>query len=121
MSSPCTIVSPSQEAAGPGGALRVSTRERYSATRSASLRPALTWSMSLRVRAWKLKPVPINLPKKRGGVISAVAIMCATTSRTVQPVHSDGLSQSASGSLSSASTSPARSAPIICHVSMRVV
>ena len=48
----------------------------------------------------------------------AVAIMWPTTSRTVQPVHSDGLPQSASGSVASASTSEARSTLIICQVSI---
>ena len=38
----------------------------------------------------KLNPDMTKLPMNCGGVILAVAVICASTSRTVQPVHSDG-------------------------------
>ncbi len=93
-------------------------RWRISSTSSAPLRPVPTRAISLRVMAWKLKLLPASLAKNFGGVMLAVDTMCATTSRTVQPVHRDGLSQSASESFPSASTSDERSILIICQVSM---
>jgi hypothetical protein len=74
--------------------------------------------MSLRVIFWKSKALPIIFAKNFGGVMLAVAIMWPRTSRTVQPVHSDGLPQSSSLSPANASTSDERSAWIISQVSM---
>jgi hypothetical protein len=87
-------------------------------TRSGFDLPAVTRWISRRVIVWKRKPLPASLVKNRGGVICAVEDMWATTSRTLQPAHSDGLSQSASGSSARASTSEDRSTAIICQVSM---
>jgi hypothetical protein len=66
----------------------------------------------------EVEAAPVSLVTNLGGVMFAVAIMWPTTSRTVQPAHSEGLSQSASGSTARALTSDARSSLIICQVSM---
>jgi len=42
------------------------------------------------VIAWNRNPLVIIRPKKTGGVICAVAMRWATTSRTDQPAHRDG-------------------------------
>src|SRR5262245_14278176 len=97
MSSPWTIVSPSHVALGPGGALRVPIRERYVSTRSASDLPDLTSAIFLLDIAAKSKRLAIIAPKNFGGVICAVAIMCASTSRLDQPAASDGASHADGG------------------------
>src|SRR4051812_33856801 len=74
--------------------------------------------MPAAVIASKRKPLAIIRPKNFGGVIRAVAIRCATTSRTDHPAHSDGWSQASPDSRVSASASEARSVLIAFHVSI---
>ena len=47
-----------------------------------------SWTLS------KLNPEPIIRPKNAGGVSLAAEVMWASTSRTVQPLHSEGVAQS---------------------------
>ena len=67
-----------------------------------------------------MKPEVAIFPKNFGGVISAVAMMCATASRTVQPVHSDGVSHAASSRLPRSSASAPRSVATTLHMSSMI-
>src|ERR1700737_2407735 len=58
----------------------------------------------------KLNPDRTKVPINCGGVILAVAAMCASTSRTVQSVHSDGAAHWASVSPCRSAASAFRSA-----------
>ena len=66
-------------------------------------------AMSLVCMREKLKPLPMILAKNAGGVIMALAVMWATTSRTDQPPHSDGLSHCSGVRVERSSASAARS------------
>jgi uncharacterized protein (DUF2236 family) len=84
---------------GPGGAFveKISASNRLSVSSGLSPRSA---AMPLATNFSKLKPLPRKPWKNFGGVIAAVAAMWATTSRTLHPAHSEGVSQaSAAGSV----------------------
>src|SRR3954447_7208854 len=90
MSSPCTMISPSQVVFGPGGAVVRS----FAATKRAKVAagpPADCSAISLSAKRSKLKPDPIILPKNFGGVMSALPVWWASTSCTVHRSHSDGV------------------------------
>src|SRR3954454_12394044 len=112
MSSACTIVSPNQVSVGPGGCVVESTIALKLASVSAGAAPRLA-AMSLDWSLVKLKPLASSFPKKLAGPILAVAVMCASTSRTDQPVHNDGVSQLASGNASRSAARASRSALIV--------
>src|SRR5262249_8686340 len=116
MSSPCTIVSPSHDSDGPGGALCAPTSDRYVSMSWSSVLPARTSAMRLLYVALKSKRLQTIAPKNFGGVICAVAIKCANTSRLDQPVASEGAFHAVAGSDAKASTSDARSSLIMSHV-----
>jgi len=93
MSSACTIVSPSQVSAGPGGCLTEVTTASKLRIVSAGEEPryaATPASCSLS----KLNPEPASLAKKAGGVRLAADVMWASTSRTVHRLHSEPVAQS---------------------------
>ena len=80
---------------GPGGRLVEDTMARKCANVSFASAPLcsampLAWSRS------NLNPEPTSLGKKVAGVMDAVAVMCATTSRTVQPGQSEAVDHCAS-------------------------
>lgn len=77
---------------GPGGAFveKISASNRLSVSSGLSPRSA---AMPLATNFSKLKPLPRKPWKNFGGVIAAVAAMWATTSRTLHPAHSEGVSQ----------------------------
>ena len=94
---------------GGGGELLPEPRQRV---RPEPPRSAAT---SFPCRALKRNPDPANLPKNVGGVIFAVAVMCASTSRTVQSAHRDLVDHCASDSGSMSASSAWRSAWMMGH------
>jgi hypothetical protein len=84
------------------------------------LRPEAPLSvvMSLACIRPKLKPEPINLGKKEAGVTFAVAVMWASTSRTVQSLHRDGVAHCCSLIGARSAASAARSARTTGQMSM---
>ena len=112
MSSLCTITSPSQVGFGPGGCFTEFSTDSKLASVSAGVAPRcaampFSWTLS------KLNPEPIILPKNAGGVSFAAEVMWASTSRTVQSPHSEGLAQSSS---LRPRRSPARALRSVCTV-----
>src|SRR5215469_152689 len=90
MSSAWTIVSPSQESTGPGGCLTEVSSAWKRRKVSAGVAP-LSAATFLSCSRSKLNRAPASLTRNAGGVIFAVAVMWATTSRTVQEPQREGL------------------------------
>src|SRR5690242_16769435 len=117
MSSLCTIVSPSQVGVGPGGCFTEVITDSKLASVSAPEAPRFaatpfSWTLS------KLNPEPIILPKNVGGVSLAAEVMWASTSRTVQLSHSEGLAQSSVPRSRRSSARALRSACTVGQMSM---
>ena len=109
MSSLCTITSPSQVVAGPGGCFTEVTTASKPASVSAGVAPrraATPFSCSLS----KLNPEAIRPAKNAGGVSVPAEVMWASTSRTVQSPHSEGVAQSSSPSARRSAARALRSA-----------
>src|SRR5437016_4237031 len=116
MSSECTTTSPSQVSAGPGGCLDELTSALKRASVSAGDAP-LWVTMSLLCMRLMLNPEEIILTKNWGGLILAVAVMWASTSRTDQSLHSDGLAHCSSLSPARSAARASRSPWIVPHMS----
>src|SRR5690242_18136754 len=117
MSSLCTIVSPGQVCVGPGGCFTEVATDSKLASVSAPEAPRFaatpfSWTLS------KLNPEPIILPKNAGGVSLAAEVMWASTSRTVQLAHSEGLAQSSVPRSRRSSARALRSACTVGQMSM---
>src|ERR1700748_3447267 len=118
MASLCTIVSPSQVCVGPGGCFTEVTTDSKLASVSAGDAPRLaatpfSWTLS------KLNPEPIILPMNTGGVSLAAEVMWASTSRTVQSLHSEGLAHSSVPRFRRSSARALRSAWTVGQMSIR--
>src|SRR5450755_3003432 len=83
------MTSPNQVSVGPGGWFDELTSVVKRASVSAGERP-FSASMPFDCMLAKLNPDMTKLPTNCGGVILAVAAICASTSRTLQLVHNDG-------------------------------
>jgi hypothetical protein len=116
MSSAWTIVSPSHVSVGPGGCFDELTSAVNRARVSAGELP-LSVAMSFDCMLLRLNPDVIILPKNCGGLIFAVAVMWASTSRTVQSVHSDAVAHCSSVSASRSAANALRSEWIVGHTS----
>src|SRR5260221_13543204 len=97
MSSEWTIVSPSMVSAGPGGG-PVDVTIAPNPARGSAGEPPFSAAVSLPCNLVRLNPDPASLTKNAGGLIFAVAVMCASTSRTVQSVDNDDVDHWASSS-----------------------
>src|SRR6202050_1746345 len=117
MSSACTMVSPSQVSAGPGGCLTEVTMASKCASVSAGELPrcpATPFSCSLS----KLNPDAASLPKNTGGVMVAAEGRGASTSPTDHGLHSEAVAQSSALRSRRSSARALRSAWITGQVSM---
>ncbi len=83
-------ISPTIASIGPGGPVVLSSCALKFATASAGVAPCSSLTPRA-LNALKRKPLPTYLAMNRPGVIFAVVVMCARTSRTVQPAHRDGV------------------------------
>src|SRR5580700_10071297 len=83
MSSAWMIVSPSMVSAGPGGCL-VDVTTAWKRSRVSAGEPPRSVAMSFACNRVRLNPDTASRGKNVAGVILAVAVMWATTSRTVQ-------------------------------------
>src|SRR5579862_6125597 len=120
MSSEWMITSPSHVGLGPGGCLDESTSALNRANASAGELPR-SRAMSLRCMLVMLKPDAISFGKNAPPLILAVAVMCATTSRTVHSVHSVGAAHCSSLRPANSVASALRSAWIVGHVSLDAI
>src|SRR5258708_574815 len=117
MSSEWRIVSPSMASAGPGGCPVDDTIASNPVSVSAGELP-FSAAMSLPWSLVRLKPDPASLTKNEGGLIFAVAVICASTSCTLQSVHSDRLDHCASFSPRRSADRALRSAWISGQISI---
>src|SRR5260370_17354580 len=86
MSSAWRTVSPSIVSAGPGG-WPVDVTIASNPARVYADEPPFSAAMSLPCNLVRLNPDPASLTKKAGGLIFAVAVICASTPRTVHSAH----------------------------------
>ncbi|GAA4998470.1 hypothetical protein GCM10025734_32130 [Kitasatospora paranensis] len=109
MSSACTTVSPSQLSTGPGGCATESARAANAARVSAGV-PAVSAAMSREAITSNRNPAPAIFRKKPGGVVRAVAVMCARVSRTVRPGQSEAVAHCSAVNRPASASSARRSA-----------
>src|ERR1700730_1352893 len=103
--------------AGPGGCLTDVSTASKRARVSAGESPLCT-AISLVCNLVRLNPDASSLGKNAGGVIFAVAVMWATTSRTVHSLHNEGMDQRFSSSVLRSTANALRSAWTTCQMSI---
>src|ERR1700733_763969 len=99
---------------GPGGDVVRSSTDLNPASAPAGVAPCSSFT-PLSFMALKRKPLPASLPTNRPGVIFAVVVMCARTSRTVHAEHSDCVAHCASVTFSRSAISATRSPRMSGH------